>query len=384
MRIVFFSNYLNHHQIPVAEEFNKLNTVEYTFVATTGVPEFRKKLGYEVYKKDFLLDVTLSEQNKLLAKKMAVEADVAIFLSNGMNEYIIPRLKTGKITFEYSERWFKKKYFLNILSPNLWKHQYMYYRYGRNANLYMLCSSAFAPNDYYLLNSYKDRCYKWGYFPQPSVVDIDQLLETKSAEPLQIMWCGRFIDWKHPELVVYLANKLKQDNRDFSINMYGNGPKLDYIKSLVDTLQLNQYVHLPGNASNADIIKAMQSHHIYLFTSDKNEGWGAVANEAMSNGCAIVASDKIGSIPYLVKDGENGLVFESENLSSLYVKVNQLLDDRHKIEELAKTAYNDMKSVWSPANAVNSFMKLCSSLEENSQCPIPEGPCSKAVPVRRN
>ncbi len=34
---------------------------------------------------------------------------------------------------------------------------------------------------------------------------------------------------------------------------------------------------------------------------------GAVANEAMANGCVVVGSHEIGSIPYLIQDLSNGL-----------------------------------------------------------------------------
>lgn len=37
------------------------------------------------------------------------------------------------------------------------------------------------------------------------------------------MWCSRFIEWKHPELPVKLAEKLKAENINAIINMYGNG-----------------------------------------------------------------------------------------------------------------------------------------------------------------
>ena len=44
----------------------------------------------------------------------------------------------------------------------------------------------------------------------------------------------------------------------------------------------------------------MESSHIFLlFTSDRNEG--AALNESMNSGCAVVASDAIGSVPYLMR-----------------------------------------------------------------------------------
>jgi glycosyltransferase involved in cell wall biosynthesis len=45
---------------------------------------------------------------------------------------------------------------------------------------------------------------------------------------------------------------------------------------------------------------------VFIFTSDRNEGWGAVLNEAMGSGCAVVAADLIGSVPYLIEHKKMG------------------------------------------------------------------------------
>lgn len=381
MTIVFFSNYFNHHQKPLADSLCSLEGVDYTFVATTLVPEQRKKLGYRDMTEKYVIDVTLSEENKKRALELAVEADVAIFQTTRMNEYIIPRLKSGKITFEYSERWLKKG-LQNLLSPNLWKHQIMYYRYGRNANLFMLCSSAYAPNDYYLLQSYKDRCYKWGYFTNVDDKDVDVILSKKRQAKCRIMWCSRFIGWKHPELVIKLAERLKAESFDFEINMYGNGPLLGKIEEMIKDQDLTNCVRLCGSAPNEQIIKEMQEHNVFLFTSDQNEGWGAVANEAMSNGCALVASDIIGSVPFLVQDGSNGLIFKSKNLDFLYEKVRMLITNRDKCEEYARNAYFTMRDIWSPENAARRFLTLIRDLKNNNHTSFEDGPCSNAVPVK--
>lgn len=381
MKIVFFSNYLNHHQIPLAEALNSIDGIDYTFVATTGIPNFRKKLGYQEYNKSYQLDVTISAENKKQALQLALCADVAIFLTTGMNEYIIPRLRTGKLTFEYSERWLKKNYKLNLFSKNLWKHQLMYYRYGRSANLYMLCASAYAANDYYMLQSYKNRCYKWGYFPEVKQIDIEHIVESKRNAKVRLMWCARFIRWKHPELAINLAKRLMQEGTDFELNMYGNGPLLEEIKQQIVDLGLQDYVHAKGNAPNEEIIKAMQQHHIFLFTSDQNEGWGAVANEAMSNGCTIVGSDKIGSVPYLIQDGINGLIFKSKDIDSLYSQVQKLLANKKQCEQYAVEAYKTIKGMWSPYNAAIRLVNLIEAFQQGNKTPYLEGPCSIAMPM---
>lgn len=132
---------------------------------------------------------------------------------------------------------------------------------------------------------------------------------------------------------------------------------------------------------NEEILKAMRKHDIFLFTSDKNEGWGAVANEAMSNGCVIVASDAIGSVPFLVRDGDNGCVFESGNLDMLCEKVEWLLNNPMERSRMAINAYRMMRDVWSPANAAKNFIKLIEDLQSEKASLITDGPCSKAYPI---
>ena len=122
----------------------------------------------------------------------------------------------------------------------------------------------------------------------------------------------------------------------------------------------------------------MRQHHIFLFTSDRNEGWGAVLNEAMSNGCAVIASDAIGSVPFLIRDGYNGLKFKNKNLEDLFTKTMSLIENPLKREELAKHAYTTMYELWSPQNAASSFVKLAKGVISNKIVPFENGPCSIA------
>lgn len=119
---------------------------------------------------------------------------------------------------------------------------------------------------------------------------------------------------------------------------------------------------------------------MFLFTSDRNEGWGAVLNEAMSNGCAVVASDKIGSVPFLVKDRVNGLVFKSEDLDSLTSHVRELLDAPTVCEDYARAAYRTMREEWSPRNAAERLIDLIGAIMAGrlSEYEKSDGPCSWA------
>ena len=164
--------------------------------------------------------------------------------------------------------------------------------------------------------------------------------------------------------------------------MYGGGEELEDTKVLARKLGVEDVVSFCGNLPNQEILSEMRRHHIFLFTSDKNEGWGAVLNESMSNGCAVVASNRIGATPFLVKDGENGLIFQSENVDSLYEKMKSLLDDEELRKHLSVNAYKTMSEMWNPRNAAVRFLLLVENLQRGIDTPFGDGPCSKAYPCK--
>lgn len=381
MKITFLTNLVNHHQIPLADEFYKIIGEDYTYVAFESLPDWLKKGGYSEIERPYILRVYQDESFVQKVKYLIDISDVVIF-GSVPDEYVIDRIKASKLTFRYSERWFKSRpWFLS--GPRAWKFFFMNHIRFKNKPLYMLAASAYTANDVYAIGAYKDKVYKWGYFtaiPEKNEVEsLNSDFPTTDITP-SIMWCSRFLDWKHPELPVHLAARLKNDGYVFYIDMYGSGEELETTKSLARKLNVEDVVRFCGNLPNKEILQEMRKHSIFLFTSDKGEGWGAVLNESMSNGCAVVASNRIGAVPFLIKDGENGLIFKSENIDSLYSKMKPLLDNKLLCKRLAYNAYETMSKEWSPVQAAIRFLKLCEAIKAGKDTPFAEGPCSKAYP----
>lgn len=381
MKIAFFSNFINHHQVHVADELYNSDSVEYTFVATEPMPDSFKKAGYPDYStRPYLLNAFESVEKNQQAFKLALEAEVVI-IGSAPEEFVRKRIESGKLTFRYSERWFKSRPWY-LSGPRAWVNYYKDHIRYKNKPLYMLAASAYTANDVYAIGAYKNKVFKWGYFTTVESGDKVEVpnLGASTLESTPLMWCARFLKLKHPELPVQLAKRLKDDGYKFTIDMFGSGVEFENIKALIKRLQVEDVVHLRGNLPNKEILQQMQCHEIFLFTSDQNEGWGAVLNEAMSNGCAVVASSLIGSAPFLISDGENGLIFESEDIDSLYNQVKRLLDDEILRKQLSERAIFTMQNIWNPKNAARQLLLLIKALQENNDSLIPlSGPCSRAV-----
>lgn len=385
MKIAFFSNFLNHHQVFLAEELNILTSGQYTFVETMRIPQWLLDSGYPDLSSDksYILQAWKDQESYNKALYLCKSADVALFAGYEVLNFEKIRIReTNKLTFEVSERWLKKGV-VNIFSPRIMKFIAAYFvGVWFRKNIYKLCSSAFAATDHYRLHTFSNRCYKWGYFTKVEKRPNNHFYTNKIFScPIKLMWCARFIDWKHPELPVMLAKKLKEKGYVFTINMFGSGEELVKIKRLVESLEVGDVVNFCGNVPNHQILQNMRNHDIFLFTSDKNEGWGTVANEAMSNGCVLVGADAIGSVPFLINDGENGCIFKSCNVDSLVGKVEFLIQNPETRIKMAENAYQSMKNVWSPENAARSLLTLIEDLENNRDTSINNGPCSKAFPI---
>lgn len=385
MTIVYFSNFINHHQANVADELYRLTDKEYTFVELCPIYDWLLKGGYsDLSSLPYVLQAWKSTANYDKAIKLLYDSDVALFGGPEALKLEVLRAKTGKLTFDVSERWLKHG-ILNLASPRLLKFFWHYYTTFARKNVYKLCSSAFACNDHYKLHSFKDKCFKWGYFTKVEDFPLETAANfgvSSGETEAQIMWCARFLRWKHPELPVLLAKRLKDKGYRFVLDMYGSGVELEHTISLASELGVLDVVRFLGNLPNDEILMQMRRHEIFLFTSDKNEGWGAVLNESMSNGCAVVASNMIGSVPFLIEDGINGLVFKSEDLDSLETKVLSLLDNAEYRRTIAMKSVKTMRTIWSPANAAKQFLELVTAIQtgDNSLIPL-QGPCSKAMPI---
>lgn len=382
MRIVFLSNFINHHQIGVGEELFSLTDGSYRFIETEPMPESFKKRGYPDYSsRDYVVQAWNGEENERYAKSLLMEAEVVVFGGVGkVFELVKNRIDAGLLTFEMGERWLKRGW-INTLSPRLQKAFWTYHlhRWSRKP-FYYLCASAYAPNDLYLLHEFKDKCYKWGYFTSVKRCDDLVIKEQKSENHISFMWCARFLNWKHPEMPVLLAERLKRNGCRFVIDLFGDGEEFENTKLLIQQKNLEECVLLRGNLPNNEILGEMRRHDIYLFTSDQNEGWGAVLNEAMANGCVPVAADAIGSVPFLVRDGENGMIFKSKDIDSLEEKVNVILNNKKYIMEMSAKAKETMQ-LWSPKVAAFRLLKLIESLKNGRGTPFTDGPCSKAYPI---
>lgn len=378
MKIIFLSNYFNHHQKFLSDAFDEI-CENYQFVATSKMRDERKQLGYgNIKEPEYVVDC--SEEKMNIITEGAFSSFDAVLLGSAPESYINARQKEKKLVFRYSERLYKKKY-----QWYKWPFRLLtfYKRYGKNENTYLLCASAFAYADYAKHFAFVNKAYKWGYFPETKKYsDIDALIDSKKNNSL--LWVGRLIDLKHPDYAIQVAKRLKDAGYYFKMNIIGTGEMEKQLKEMITYYDLSTHVHMLGPMAPERVREYMEQSQIYLFTSDRNEGWGAVLNESMNSACAVVASHAIGAVPYLLKDGENGSIYYDGDVDELYEKVKQLLDNPLQRRSYSEKAYKTITETWNAEVAAQRLINLVEHISAGEKHPdlYKTGPCSKAEIIK--
>ena len=376
MRLLYLSDSFNHHQKPLADCLYEANGEGYKFVEMKQVlSEYRKNLGFKEYDVPYTIKY---HGNEDLVDALIMEAD-AVICGEAPAWLIKKRIKAGKLTFRDDERRYKG--LIKYLKYPIYTWHSITFNKG-----YFLASSAYGSRDYVLSGMKPQKCFKWGYFTEVKDVDnLDSFIGKKSAissssfKGPSILWAGRLVKLKHPEMAIETARRLKSEGLSFQLNMIGPGEMKEEIQNLINKYDLSKNVTLLGQMGQDDVRRYMEESEIFLFTSDEREGWGAVLGESMASACAPVASHAAGATPFLVKDGENGFIFKSEDVNSMYRRVKQLVEDEKLRSEFCKEAYRTMYETWNAKTASKNLMSLIQALKEGKGTPISEGPCSQAL-----
>ncbi|MBQ2610635.1 MAG: glycosyltransferase family 4 protein [Butyrivibrio sp.] len=381
MVITFVSNYINHHQIPFCDAMSSLfEDVDFHFVQAMPMEEKRINMGWAVDPKDYPY-VSLFYEDKKYCEELILNSDVVIFgWTEGLtSELEKRRLSSGKLSFRVSERIYRGSR-IKWLSPRgLMKKYNEHIRY-RKKPVYLLCAGAYVSADFKLIHAYPDKMLKWGYYPD---VKDRSFRVSETDNKIRLCWAGRFVKLKHPEYAIELCKELEKFGYDYELKMIGDGYMREELEKSVSDAGLSANVSFLGNLKPEEVTMHMKDSDIFLFTSNYLEGWGAVVNEAMQCGCAVVASREAGAVPFLITDGENGFSYRNGDCEDFKKKVLSLFQEKYKILQFAKNGYDTIEKVWNAKNASMEFVRFCREYIDGAvPRPAEIGPMSKAEIIK--
>ena len=151
-----------------------------------------------------------------------------------------------------------------------------------------------------------------------------------------IAGAGRLDVQKNFDLLIRAFAKIASEFPEYNLIIYGKGDKEQELKSLVESLGLQDRIDLPGNIQN--IAEEMEKNTMFVLSSDF-EGMPNALMEAMALGLPCVSTDcPCGGPRYLIQDGVNGLLVPVGDENKMAEAIKNLLTNSDYAEKMGQNA----------------------------------------------
>lgn len=186
----------------------------------------------------------------------------------------------------------------------------------------------------------------------------------RASVDAHIMWMRAFEDTYNPEMAIRVAGLLKKKYPHFTMVMAGKDEgMLDAIKLLSKQNQLNNHIIFPGFISMQQKLEYAQKQHIYICTNRIDNAPVSLI-EFMALGLPIV-SVNTGGIPYIIKDGYNGLLVDLDDDAAMVQKIELLINNSSMASSIAKNAYHYSRQ-YGKENVLKKWLNLFDQLQLKS------------------
>lgn len=161
--------------------------------------------------------------------------------------------------------------------------------------------------------------YQIPYTVIPNIIELDgskfrkretlrpRYISIRSLEPLYNIPC-----------IIKAFAIVKQQHPDATLTIVGDGSERLSLERMVQEMGL-QNVEFIGRVDNQDIYTYLDKSDI-LLSAPHIDNMPVSLLEGFNAGLLVISS-KVGGVPYMIKDGENGLLFEDDDYSALADKM---------------------------------------------------------------
>ncbi|MFA5422021.1 MAG: glycosyltransferase family 4 protein [Bacilli bacterium] len=145
--------------------------------------------------------------------------------------------------------------------------------------------------------------------------------------------CGQFILRKNYERLI---SYWKTQPANYRLAIIGGGKEKNKYQKLIKDNNL-QNVTLIDFVPREKLFKYLQAADAYIFPS-KEDIYGHVINEALSQGLPVISNNKVNSALRLIDNGVNGYVIDIEKDEEISNAINNVLKNMNMPGEALKTA----------------------------------------------
>lgn len=174
-----------------------------------------------------------------------------------------------------------------------------------------------------------------------------------------IVAVGRVDENKNHEMLIRAFAQLKDEFPDYRLIIYGEGEKRKELLELVERLNLQNRVELPGSVD--DVAEAIYKTRVFVLSSN-TEGMPNTLIEAMALGLTVVATDcPCGGPADLIDHQINGLLTPVGDVKMMKENLQYLLNDLQKADEMGREA-RKTNDIYHPEKVCQEWKKYLENL----------------------
>ncbi|MFZ4263449.1 glycosyltransferase family 4 protein [Sphingobacterium sp. HJSM2_6] len=214
--------------------------------------------------------------------------------------------------------------------------------------------------DRFVVLTEEDKGY-WG--PLNNIQVIPNASENKTGEQAKLInpnaiAIGRLDYQKGFDRLIHIWSKVNELHPDWILNIYGNGPLKEEFQSLINSLNLQNVIHIHLPVKH---IKEIYLNSSMLLLTSRYEGLPMVLLEAQSYGLPLVSFACQCGPRDIITDGKNGFLVESDQESVFIKKVSHLINDESLRKEMGDASFY-MARTFNEEEIMGKWIKLFDEL----------------------
>lgn len=180
--------------------------------------------------------------------------------------------------------------------------------------------------------------------PMSPLLYFDPLIEPQKDDNfIKILFVGQLIKHKGVfELIHAFKNIIETNRTNLKLDIVGNGAEKRNLELLIQKYNLQEHISIFGINSDIEKLANLYAKGDIFCLPTYTEGFPRVIYEAMHFSLPIITT-KVGQIPSLIVDGQNGVFCIPGSIDSLTVKLLELIDSKSNRLLLGYNANNTLK-----------------------------------------
>lgn len=196
----------------------------------------------------------------------------------------------------------------------------------------------------------------------PNAVQKIKSIERDFSLPItHVISVGRLCEQKGFVTLINAFAEIHKSYDHMRLTIYGEGDERSNLESLIKSLNIEDYVFLPGTVS--DIEKALSAADLFVFPS-LYEGFPNALCEAMAAGLPVIASNCSGNVD-LVQDGVNGRLFPVGDVDVLSLLMQDFISIPFQCKKLSENTVT-LLDYYCPQKIYNLWDKVVEDKEKSS------------------